>query len=120
MTHLPMSLRRIEASSGRHLGVCLQGTLGRPRRHRKEKGLFFAATTIAISGNVDAKSAAARRRGLMSRQRRAACKKLRLTGGEPLVQRNVMQLFNSLGGEIDNGVGAARGGQQLKSWKSFQ
>jgi GTP 3',8-cyclase len=30
--------------------------------------------------------------------------KLRLTGGEPLVRRNLMQLINSLGGEIGNGL----------------
>jgi GTP 3',8-cyclase len=35
---------------------------------------------------------------------RRGVKKLRLTGGEPLVRRNVMQLFNSLGGEIGNGL----------------
>ena len=35
---------------------------------------------------------------------RRGVKKLRLTGGEPLVRRNIMQLFNSLGGEIGNGL----------------
>ncbi|HTJ89198.1 MAG TPA: GTP 3',8-cyclase MoaA [Acidocella sp.] len=35
---------------------------------------------------------------------RRGVKKLRLTGGEPLVRRNIMQLINSLGGEIGNGL----------------
>ena len=35
---------------------------------------------------------------------RRGVKKLRLTGGEPLVRRNVMRLIDSLGGEIGNGL----------------
>jgi GTP 3',8-cyclase len=35
---------------------------------------------------------------------RRGVKKLRLTGGEPLVRRNIMQLINSLGGEIGGGL----------------
>jgi GTP 3',8-cyclase len=35
---------------------------------------------------------------------RRGVKKLRLTGGEPLVRRNIMQLINSLGGEIGHGL----------------
>ncbi len=35
---------------------------------------------------------------------RRGVKKLRLTGGEPLVRRNIMQLINGLGGEIGNGL----------------
>ena len=35
---------------------------------------------------------------------RRGVKKLRLTGGEPLVRRNIMQLINRLGGEIGNGL----------------
>jgi cyclic pyranopterin phosphate synthase len=35
---------------------------------------------------------------------RGGVKKLRLTGGEPLMRRNIMQLINSLGSEIGNGL----------------
>ncbi len=35
---------------------------------------------------------------------RRGVKKLRLTGGEPLVRRNIMQLITRLGGEIGNGL----------------
>ena len=31
-------------------------------------------------------------------------KKLRITGGEPLVRKNIMQLFNSLGSKLGNGL----------------
>ena len=34
----------------------------------------------------------------------AACKKLRLTGGEPLVRKNVMSLFRGLGRHLDSGA----------------
>ena len=34
----------------------------------------------------------------------AACKKLRLTGGEPLVRKNVMSLIRGLGRHLDSGA----------------
>ncbi len=35
---------------------------------------------------------------------RKGVKKLRLTGGEPLVRRNIMSLFRSLGRHLDTGA----------------
>ena len=45
--------------------------------------------------------------------------KIRLTGGEPLVRKNIMQLINNLGSEVGNSLEEltiTTNGSQLSKW----